>query len=32
MMALGDFEKFIELNKAPFSGFLGVGDCYKAMN
>ena len=29
--ALADFEKFIELNASPFSGYLGVGDCYKAL-
>ena len=29
--ALSDFEKFIDLNTSPFSGYLGVGDCYKAL-
>ena len=29
--ALADFEKFIELNSSPFSGYLGVGDCLKAL-
>ena len=30
-MALRDFEKFIQLNKTSFSGYLGVGDCQKAL-
>ena len=30
-LALTDFQKFLTLNKNSFSGYLGVGDCYKAL-
>ena len=26
-----DFEKFIKLNRESFSGYLGIGDCQKAL-
>ena len=29
-LALADFQKFLQLNKNSFSGYLGVGDCHKA--
>ena len=29
-LALVDFQKFLQLNKNSFSGYLGVGDCHKA--